>query len=123
MRADTIIQAETGARIVFSNQDEYFPDNVSTHDAETRGAGAYLDDDINDINEDEFRSELVHSGAWCHDGDDGEDLLIELRLNNTKHTHPPGPNTLATTPNKPSNLERRRLSLTQICIIMMLACL
>ena len=80
MRADTIIQAETGARIVFSNQDEYFPDNVSTHDDETRGAGAYLDDDINDINEDEFRSELVHSGARCHDGDDGEDLLIEMRL-------------------------------------------
>ena len=25
MRADTIIQAETGARIVFSKQDEYFP--------------------------------------------------------------------------------------------------
>ena len=33
-----------------------------------------------DINEEEFRSELVHSGARCHDGDDGEDLLIELRL-------------------------------------------
>jgi len=36
MRADTIIQAETGARIVFSNQDEYFPDNVSAGTAKLR---------------------------------------------------------------------------------------
>ena len=37
-----------------------------------------------DIDEDEFREELVKQGCWSHEGDEGEDLVIELRIANVK---------------------------------------
>ena len=37
-----------------------------------------------DIDEDEFREELVKQGYWCHEGDFGADLVIELQIANIK---------------------------------------
>ena len=37
-----------------------------------------------DIDEDEFREKLIDSGAWGHECDEGEDLVIKLRIVNIK---------------------------------------